>query len=87
VELLSPAGSSLGLGSRILTFILLSTCQSLLFPVSAKNRDLGDGFGAAFGGFRQFGALSGGLRKPVVDIIPKSKDRFMERPPMNIVQP
>jgi hypothetical protein len=32
----------------------------------------------AFGGFRQFGALSGGLRKPVVDIIPKSKDRFME---------
>jgi hypothetical protein len=31
--------------------------------------------------------LSGGLRKPVVDIIPKSKDRFMERPPMKIVQP
>jgi hypothetical protein len=25
--------------------------------------------------------------KPVVDIIPKSKDRFMERPPMKIVQP
>jgi hypothetical protein len=24
--------------------------------------------------------------KPVVDIIPKSKDRFMERPPMKIVQ-
>jgi hypothetical protein len=28
-----------------------------------------------------------GLRKPVVDIIPKSKDRFMERSPMKIVQP
>jgi hypothetical protein len=25
--------------------------------------------------------------KPVVDIIPKSKDRFMERPPKKIVQP
>jgi hypothetical protein len=24
---------------------------------------------------------------PVVDIIPKSKDRFMERPPMKTVQP
>jgi hypothetical protein len=49
-----------------------------VFPVNVKNRDLGDMFGTAFGGFRQFGALSGGLRKPVVDIIPKSKDRFME---------
>jgi hypothetical protein len=38
----------------------------------------GDGSGTAFGGFQQFRALSGGLRKPVVDIIPKSKDRFME---------
>jgi hypothetical protein len=43
-----------------------------------KTLDLGDGFGTTFGGFRQFRALSGGLRKPVVDIIPKSKDRFME---------
>jgi hypothetical protein len=25
--------------------------------------------------------------KPVVDIIPKSKDRFMERPPMKTVRP
>jgi hypothetical protein len=25
--------------------------------------------------------------KPVIDIIPKSKDRFMERPPMKTVQP
>jgi hypothetical protein len=35
---------------------------------------------------------SSGLRpvdskKPVVDIIPKSKDRFMKRPPMKTVQP
>jgi hypothetical protein len=31
--------------------------------------------------------LSGGLRRPVVDIIPKSKDQFMERPPMKTVHP
>jgi hypothetical protein len=59
----------------------------LLFPVSMKNRDLDDGFRTAFGGFRQFGALSGGLQKPVVVIIPKSKDRFMEWPLMTTVQP
>jgi hypothetical protein len=40
-----------------------------------------------FGGFRQFEALSGGLWKTVVVIIPKSKDWFMEQPPMKIVQP
>jgi hypothetical protein len=52
-----------------------------------KNRDLDDGFRTAFGGFRQFGALSGGLQKPVVVIIPKSKDRFVEWPLMTTVQP
>jgi hypothetical protein len=31
--------------------------------------------------------VSGGLQKPVVVIIPKSKDPFMERPPIKIVQP
>jgi hypothetical protein len=45
----------------------------------------GDGFGTMFGGLRQFDALSGGLQKSVVVIMPKSKDRFMERPPMKIV--
>jgi hypothetical protein len=40
-----------------------------------------------FGGFRQFGALSDGLRKPMVVIIPRSKDRFKEQQPMKIVQP
>jgi hypothetical protein len=47
----------------------------------------GDGFGTVFGGFRQFGTLSGGLQKPMEDIIPKSKDRFMERPPLKTAQP
>jgi hypothetical protein len=50
-----------------------------------ENRIWGDGFGTAFDGFRQFGAVSGGLQKVV--IIPKSKDRFMVQPPMKTVQP
>jgi hypothetical protein len=64
---------------------LLLLC--LFDPISVENRIWGDGFGTVFGGFRQFGALSGGLWKPAVDITPKSKDRFMERPPMKTVQP
>jgi hypothetical protein len=40
-----------------------------------------------FGGFWQFEALSSGLQKPVVVIIPKSKDRLMEQSPIKIVQP
>jgi hypothetical protein len=47
----------------------------------------GDGIGTVFDGFRQFRALFGGLRKLVVVIIPKSKDRFVERPTMKTVQP
>jgi hypothetical protein len=31
--------------------------------------------------------LSGGLWKPVVVIMPKSMDQFLEQPPMKIVQP
>jgi hypothetical protein len=57
------------------------------FPVSMENRDLGDGFGTVFNGLLQFGAVSGRLQKLVVVIIPKSMNRFMERPPMKTVQP
>jgi hypothetical protein len=50
------------------------------------------GFGVTGLELRSVDSDSSGLcpvdsRKPVVDIIPKSKDRFMERPPMKIVQP
>jgi hypothetical protein len=55
--------------------------------ISVENRIWGDGFGTAFGEFRQFRAVSGRLRKPMVVIIDKSKDRFMERSPIKIVQP
>jgi hypothetical protein len=57
---------------------MLSPVGYLRVDVILEIRIWGDGFGNAFSGFRQFGALSGGLWKPVVDIIPKSKDRFME---------
>jgi hypothetical protein len=72
--------------------ILFSACVTLLLlclfdPLSVENRIWGDGFGTAFGGFRQFGACPVDSGKPVVDIIPKSKDRFMERSPMKRVQP
>jgi hypothetical protein len=66
---------------------MLSPVGYLRVDVILEIRIWGDGFGTAFGGLRQFGALSGGLRKPMVDIIPKSKDRFMEQPPMKTVQP
>jgi hypothetical protein len=46
---------------------------------------LGDEFGTVFGGFRQFEAMPGGLQKPVIVIISKSKDWFMEQPPMKTV--
>jgi hypothetical protein len=39
-----------------------------------------------FGEFQQFGTLSGGLKKPTVVIIPKSKDRFVEQRHEKIVQ-
>jgi hypothetical protein len=57
----------------------------MLYLVSVENMDLGDGFETAFSGFRWFRAAFGGLQKPMVVIIPKSKDQFMERPPMKTV--
>jgi hypothetical protein len=57
----------------------------MLYLVSVENMDLGDGFETAFSGFRWFRAVFGGLQKPMVVIIPKSKDQFMERPPMKTV--
>jgi hypothetical protein len=57
---------------------MLSPVGYLRVDIILEIRIWGDGFGTVFGGFRQFRALSSGLRKPVVDIIPKSKDQFME---------
>jgi hypothetical protein len=57
---------------------MLSPVGYLRVDIILEIRIWGDGFGTAFGGFQQFRVLSGGLRKLVVDIIPKSKDWFME---------
>jgi hypothetical protein len=41
VELLSPACSGLGLGSRILTLFDCHPVGCCYFPINVKNRDLG----------------------------------------------
>jgi hypothetical protein len=65
VELLSPACPGLVWVVILLHQLCLCTLLLLCFfdPISGENRICGDGFGTAFGGFRQFGAMSGGLRK------------------------
>jgi hypothetical protein len=56
-------------------------------PTRVENRIWGDRLGTTVSVFRQFRTVSDGLQKPVIVIIPKYKDRFIERPPMKIVQP
>jgi hypothetical protein len=65
VELLSPACPGLVWVVILLHQLCLCHPVTVIFfdPISMENRIWGDGFGTAFGGFRQFGAMSGGLRK------------------------
>jgi hypothetical protein len=89
VELLSPTCPSL-----IWVVILLHQLY-LCHPVLLYSLILlvwRIGFGVTGLELRSVDSDSSGLcpvdsEKPVVDIIPKSKDRFMERPPMKTVQP
>ena len=76
-----------GLGSCIsytgVTLLLLYSLILLVWRI---------GFGVTGLELRSVDSDSSGLcpvdsGKPVVDIIPKSKDRFVERPPMKTVQP
>jgi hypothetical protein len=79
-----------GLGSDIVASVMLvSPCYCYVSLILLVWRI---GFGMTGLELRSVDSDSSGLRpvdfgKPVVDIIPKSKDRFMERPPMKIVQP
>jgi hypothetical protein len=79
-----------GLGSDIITsFMLVSPCYCYVSWILLVWRI---GFGVTGLELRSVDSDSLRLRlvdseKPVVDIIPKSKDQFMERPPMKIVQP
>jgi hypothetical protein len=78
------------LGSDIVTsFMLVSPCYCYVYLILLVWRI---GFGVTGLELRSVDSDSSGLHpvdssKPVVDIIPKSKDWFMERPPMKIVQP
>jgi hypothetical protein len=79
-----------GLGSDIVASVMLvSPCYYYVSLVLLVWRI---GFGVTGLELRSVDSDSSGLRpvdsgKPVVDIIPKSKDRFMERPPLKTVQP
>jgi hypothetical protein len=79
-----------GLGSDVVTSVLLVSPCYYYVPLILLVWRIG--FGVAGLELRSVDSDSSGLcsvdfGKPVVDIIPKSKDRFMERPPMKIVQP
>jgi hypothetical protein len=79
-----------GLGSDIITSVtLVSPCYCYVSWILLVWRI---GFGVTGLELRSVDSDSSGLcpmdsGKPVVDIILKSKDRFMERPTMKIVQP
>jgi hypothetical protein len=79
-----------GLDSDIVASIMLvSPCYCYVSLILLVWRI---GFGVTGLELRSVDSDSSGLRpvdsgKSVVDIIPKSKDRFMERPPMKTVQP
>jgi hypothetical protein len=79
-----------GLGSDIVASVMLvSPCYCYVSLILLVWRI---GFGVTGLELHSVDSDSSGLRpvdsgKPVVDIIPKSKDRFMERPRMKIVQP
>jgi hypothetical protein len=69
--------------------MLVSPCYCYVYLILLVWRI---GFGVTGLELRSVDSDSSGLHpvdseKPVVDIILKSKDRFMERPPMKIVQP
>jgi hypothetical protein len=71
----------------LLMLMSLCHCYGYFDPISMENRIWGDGFETVFGGLRQFGACPVDTGTLWLVTIPKSKDRFMERPPMKIIQP
>jgi hypothetical protein len=89
VELLSPACPGLVWVVILLHQFYFCHPVTIIFfdPISVENRIWVTGLE-----LRSVDSDSSGLcpvdsEKPVVVIIPKSKDRFIERPPMKTVQP
>jgi hypothetical protein len=69
---------------------MLMSPRSLLWlfdPISVENRIWGDGNGTSWCGATVQGFVRCDAGSLWLVIIPKSKDRFMERPPMKTVQP
>jgi hypothetical protein len=69
--------------------MLMSPCHvdSFLDPTSVKDRIWDDGIETSRCDTGSSRLCPMRCWKPAASIIPKSKDRFMERPPMKIVQP
>jgi hypothetical protein len=88
LELLSLACPGLDLGTVMLHYICHPCyCYGYADPISVENRIWGDGNGIYWcdaDGSRLVWCDAG---SPWIVIIPRSKDRFMEQPPMKTVQP
>jgi hypothetical protein len=88
LELLSLACPGLDLGRVMLHCICHPCyCYGYVDPISMENRIWGDGNGISWcdaNGSRLVRCNAGSLW---IVMIPKSKDQFMERPPIKIVQP
>jgi hypothetical protein len=88
LEMLSLACPGLDLGSVMLHYFCRPyCCYGYVDPISVENRIWGDGNGIV----GVMSTVQGFVRCDAgslwIVIIPKSKDRFMERPPMKTVQP
>jgi hypothetical protein len=88
LDLLSLACPTLDLGSVMLHYIFHPCyCYGYVDPISVENMIWGDGNGICWCDADGSRLCSVRCLKPWIVIIPKSKDWFMERPPMKTVQP
>jgi hypothetical protein len=88
LELLSLACPGLDLGSVTLHYICHPCyCYGYADPISVENMIWGDGNGICWCDANGSWIVRCDAGSLWIVIISKSKDRFMERPPMKIVQP
>jgi hypothetical protein len=87
LELLSLAYPGLDLGSVMLYYICHPCyCYGYVDHISVENRIWGDGNGSSWCDANGSRLVRCDARSLWIVTIPKSKDRFMERPPMKTVQ-
>jgi hypothetical protein len=88
LELLSLACPGLDLGSVMLHYLCHPCyCYGYVDPICEENMIWGDGNGTGWCDANGSRLCPVRCWKLWLVIIPKSKDRFMERPPMKTVQP